>query len=229
MHKPITNLFSSQPTKDERVVQEEKSSDEGIMVSFADFQFNPDEDNVPDNMIMSGKQFKNLNNKINSPFQIQADNGGRNFNTEVEMEHLLKSQENRFRSLVESLEQKLVERKVDVITDAITKLVDFNTYYSTKLEVESEKDSQTNIKSELTPILELVLQLPTNAPPARQVSQGGDKGCGGVGSSKDSEKGVVVGKVISIQMSTSLPISLTTTSTTRPLRKWIIINEGVKG
>ncbi|CAH1421301.1 unnamed protein product [Lactuca virosa] len=55
---------------------------------------------------------KILNNKINSLLQIQADNGGRKFVTGVEMEYLLKSRENCFRSLVESLEQKQVERLV---------------------------------------------------------------------------------------------------------------------
>ncbi|CAI9266518.1 unnamed protein product [Lactuca saligna] len=87
---------------------------------------------------------------------------------------------------------------------------------------------KTNIKTELTPILELVLGLPTNAPSAVQVSQVGDKGYGVVGSLKDSKKGAVVVEVILIQISTSLPISLTTTSkitTRRPITKGIIINE----
>lgn len=61
------------------------------MVSFADLQFDPDEDNIPDNMIMSGKQFKILNNKLNYLLQIQDDTGGRNFVSGVEMDFMLKS------------------------------------------------------------------------------------------------------------------------------------------
>ncbi|CAI9290975.1 unnamed protein product [Lactuca saligna] len=95
---------------------------------------------------------------------------------------------------------------------------------------------ESNIKSELAPILELVLHLPTNVPHAVQVSEGGEKGIRGVGSSKDSEKGVVVGKVSSTQISISLPMPLrttstttTTTTTTRDLTKGISINAGARG
>ncbi|CAI9283130.1 unnamed protein product [Lactuca saligna] len=37
---------------------------------------------------------------------------------------------------------------------------------------------EANLKAEISPILKLVLLLPTNAPPTKQVSQGGEKGCG---------------------------------------------------
>ncbi|CAH1453692.1 unnamed protein product [Lactuca virosa] len=85
MHEPITTLFSYQSTEAERVVQEYEPNDDEIMVSFSDLQFNLEEDNVPDKMIMSGKKFKILNNKINSLIQIQKDNVGRNFITGVKM------------------------------------------------------------------------------------------------------------------------------------------------
>ncbi|CAH1428269.1 unnamed protein product [Lactuca virosa] len=67
-----------------------------------------------------------------------------------------------------------------------------------------------------------------------QDSQEGDKGTGGVGSSKDvdKEKGVVVGKVSSTQIPPSLPMYLTTTSTTtttRSLTKGMSINESARG
>lgn len=52
------------------------------------------------------------------------------------------------------------------------------------------------------PILELVILLPTNAPPPKQVSYGGEKGCRGVGRSKEADKGVVIGRVIFTQIST---------------------------
>lgn len=35
------------------------------MVSFAEIQFDPKEENIPDEMIMSGKKFKILNSKMN--------------------------------------------------------------------------------------------------------------------------------------------------------------------
>lgn len=66
MHEPITTLFSSQFTVIERIVQEDEPNDDENMVSFADLIFDPKEDNVPRNMIMSRKHFKILNNKMNS-------------------------------------------------------------------------------------------------------------------------------------------------------------------
>lgn len=91
---------------------------------------------------------------------------------------------------------------------------------------------ESNIKVELDPILKLVLLLLTNAPTAKQVVQGGEKRCIGVGPSKYADKGEIVGKVISSQIPTSLPVSLTTTSTTttsRPITKGIVIGESVGG
>lgn len=63
-------------------------------------------------MIMSGNQFKIINNKINYLLQLQANTRGRNFVTGVEMEYLFKSQENRLQSLVKISDQKQVERLV---------------------------------------------------------------------------------------------------------------------
>ncbi|CAI9284350.1 unnamed protein product [Lactuca saligna] len=94
MHEQITTLFSSQSTKVEKVIYEEEPNDDEMMVSFVDLQFDPKKENVPDDLIISSKKFKILNSKINCLLQIQADTGGRNFVTRVEMEYLLKSQEN---------------------------------------------------------------------------------------------------------------------------------------
>ncbi|CAI9260934.1 unnamed protein product [Lactuca saligna] len=152
---------------------------------------------------------------------------------------------------VEKIEKSyyVIHGKVDVIFDTIAKLVEYNNFYSKKLDEKTEKDSQifanleflnsikesisqANHKAELAPILELILLLPTNAPTAKHVSQGGEKGCGGIGSLKDTNKGAVVGKVMSTQILTSLSISLTTTSTTtttRPISKGIVISESDGG
>ncbi|CAI9298233.1 unnamed protein product [Lactuca saligna] len=59
---------------------------------------------------MPGKQFKILNNKLNSLLQIQADNRGRNFVFGFEMEYMLKSRDNRLRILLENIEKQQVER-----------------------------------------------------------------------------------------------------------------------
>lgn len=62
-------------------------------------------------------------------------------------------------------------------------------------------NTESNIKAELAPILSLVLCLPKNSPRVVQVSQGGERGVGGAGSSKVSrdDTGVVFGKVIRLK------------------------------
>ncbi|CAI9281696.1 unnamed protein product [Lactuca saligna] len=126
-----------------------------------------------------------------------------------------------------------LEEFLSSIKESISK-VDVSTQSTVSQETTSLLISkiETNIKTDLAPILELVLLFPMNAPRVVQVLEGGDKGCGGIGSLKDSEKGAVVGRVMSTQLPTSHPISLSTTSkttTTRPITKRIVLNESVGG
>ncbi|CAI9286819.1 unnamed protein product [Lactuca saligna] len=104
MHEPIVIIFSSQYTEAEKVVHNVKPNDDDVMVSFVDLQFDYEEENIPDDLIMSGKQFKILNSKINSLLQIQADTGGKYFVAEFEMEYLMKAPETRLRNLIEGIE-----------------------------------------------------------------------------------------------------------------------------
>ncbi|CAI9293078.1 unnamed protein product [Lactuca saligna] len=89
MQEPITTLFSSQSTENSQPKNE--TNDEDIMVSFADLQFNPREENIPDELIMS-------------------DTRRKNYVTGVEMEYLIKSQESCLQNLIEGIEKKQVER-----------------------------------------------------------------------------------------------------------------------
>lgn len=54
MHEPIATVFSSQSTKPEMIHNDELGDDE-IMVTFSDIQFDPEEENILDDLIMSGK------------------------------------------------------------------------------------------------------------------------------------------------------------------------------
>ncbi|CAI9281812.1 unnamed protein product [Lactuca saligna] len=56
MHESITTIFSSQSTEAERMIHDEEPNDDEIMVSFADLQFDPEEYNVPDNLITSAQE-----------------------------------------------------------------------------------------------------------------------------------------------------------------------------
>ncbi|CAI9264910.1 unnamed protein product [Lactuca saligna] len=185
MHESITTLFSSQSTEAERMIHVEEPDDDEIMVSFVDRQFDPEEENVPDNLIMSVTKLKEY-------VDLKFDELKPKLSKEVQ------KMENNY---------TLFHSKVDVITTAITKLVEFNNEYL------------NNQKRILRCLKRWKIFYP-----------GKEKGFGGFGSSKDHEKWVVVGKVSSTQILTSLPISLTTTSTTtRALMNGISINEGVGG
>ncbi|CAI9294638.1 unnamed protein product [Lactuca saligna] len=166
MHEPNTTLFSSQSTEAERIVQEDEPNDDDIMVFFFDdLQFDPEEDNVPDNMIMSSIEKQQVE---------RLEFHAKCFEYDIQKLHdVAKEHHELFVEQVKTLKE-FVDLKM----------------------AEIKSEIKTNIKTELTPILELVLLLPTNAPPAKQVSKTGDKGCG-VGTLKDSEKGVVVGKLMS--------------------------------
>ncbi|CAI9285963.1 unnamed protein product [Lactuca saligna] len=163
-------------------------------------------------------------------------------NFEYEIKKLRAVAKERHEIFVDQLEKShyVPHGKVDIVADAISNIKEsvLQASLSNQSSVSQEASThmissiEANLKKELAPILELVLILLTNAPPAKQVPQGGEKGCRGVGSSKVVDKGAVVGKVISTQISTSLPVSLITTfttTTTRPILKGIVIGESVGG
>lgn len=54
--------------------EEEADDDDNVMVSFADLQFYQEEEEILDNLIMSGKQFKILNSKMNLILQLLEAN-----------------------------------------------------------------------------------------------------------------------------------------------------------
>lgn len=66
MNQAITFLFSSQSTEGEKSVPKEDHDKGDVMISFDDIQFDPEEDNIPNHMLMSAKQFKILYHKLNS-------------------------------------------------------------------------------------------------------------------------------------------------------------------
>lgn len=75
------------------------------MDSFANIEFDPIEEDIPDHMTMYGKKFKILNQKINSLIQLQDDGGGKNSVSGIEMEVMLKVQERRIQDKLDLLNQ----------------------------------------------------------------------------------------------------------------------------
>lgn len=74
---------------------EPEADDDDVMVSFTELQFDPEEDNIPNEMIMSGRQFNILNSKMNLILQFLADTGSKHSISGVEVDSLLKDQESR--------------------------------------------------------------------------------------------------------------------------------------
>ncbi|CAI9261761.1 unnamed protein product [Lactuca saligna] len=62
MNQPITSLFSSQST-DPPLIQEDDDQtgdDDEFDSNFADIEFHPEEENIPNNMLLTGKHLKIL-------------------------------------------------------------------------------------------------------------------------------------------------------------------------
>ncbi|CAI9298587.1 unnamed protein product [Lactuca saligna] len=103
--------------------------------------------------------------------------------------------------------------------------------YSVSQELLSKMYSslESNLRFDLAPLMKFVNLMPTDATPVLIGVQGGEKG---VGASKDSDQGKVVGKVISPQIPTSFPSSTSTISTTmtsKPLNKGVVIGSSIRG
>ncbi|CAI9299404.1 unnamed protein product [Lactuca saligna] len=101
--QPITSLFSSQSTdpptttsliQDSSFIETEHEF-EGFGGTFENLEFDEEETDFPDHMLMTMKQFKILNTKLNSILQSQADLGGGNSVTNLEVDGLLMMVEGR--------------------------------------------------------------------------------------------------------------------------------------
>ncbi|CAH1446505.1 unnamed protein product [Lactuca virosa] len=64
------------------------------------------EENIPDELIMSGKQFKILNSKMNSILQFLADTGSKHYVSGVEVDYLLTTQESRLSTLIDDVDKR---------------------------------------------------------------------------------------------------------------------------
>lgn len=69
LQQPITTLFPSQSTEPSKPHSDDETDEGGFGGTFDDLHFNSEEEDIPDHMLMSGKQFKILNRKLNSILQ----------------------------------------------------------------------------------------------------------------------------------------------------------------
>ncbi|CAI9263591.1 unnamed protein product [Lactuca saligna] len=105
---PFTSLLCSQSTDppittspiQESIFIETENEFEGCGGTFENLVFDEDEDDFPDHMLMTMKQFKILNTKLKSIIQSQADLGGGNYVSSLKVDGLLKLIEGRTTSKV---------------------------------------------------------------------------------------------------------------------------------
>ncbi|CAI9283413.1 unnamed protein product [Lactuca saligna] len=119
---PITSLFSSYsidpPTTtspiQEYIFMETEHESEGFGGTFENLEFDDEKADFPDHMLMIMKQFKILNTKLNLILQSQADLGGGNSMTSLEVDGLLKLLEGRITSKVSGMikdsESRILEK-----------------------------------------------------------------------------------------------------------------------
>lgn len=108
--QPITSLFSSQSI-DPNIIEEDNTTKDGEFTgTFSDLEFDPEEENIMDLMLMSRKQFKILSRKFNSLLQLLADARGRNYVSGIEDDVMLKSYELRLRHELEQLDRNNEKR-----------------------------------------------------------------------------------------------------------------------
>ncbi|CAI9276693.1 unnamed protein product [Lactuca saligna] len=107
-------------------VHPSSDDDENVFVgTFRDIQFNLEEEQIPDNMILIGKQFKILNQKLNLLLHIQDDGGGKHSVSSLEVDLLLKKQVGRLHEAVSNINrnnEKRVKNQLSTFSDDFNEL-----------------------------------------------------------------------------------------------------------
>ncbi|CAI9271538.1 unnamed protein product [Lactuca saligna] len=119
LNQPITSLFSSQSTDPPITHEEEEaqSDDEKEFDgTFANLEFDPEKENILDSRLLTGKQFKILNRKLNSLLQIQADSGNKHSVSSLEVYIMLKRQEHRLHEAILDVDRNNEKRNYRYIT-----------------------------------------------------------------------------------------------------------------
>ena len=91
-----------------------ENESEGFGGTFENLEFDEEETNFPDHMFMTMKQFKILNQKLNSIIQSQADLGGGHSVSSLEVDGMLSLLEGRLTTKVSGMlkdsESRLLEK-----------------------------------------------------------------------------------------------------------------------
>ncbi|CAI9300328.1 unnamed protein product [Lactuca saligna] len=108
--------------------------------NFENLEFDEEEANIPDHMLMKMKQFKILNTKLNSILQSQVDLGGGNFVTSLEVDGLLKLLEGRITSKVSGMNNSPFPNGGDLMADLEEALVKHRSNHITGSEMAETRE-----------------------------------------------------------------------------------------
>ncbi|CAI9303286.1 unnamed protein product [Lactuca saligna] len=103
LNQPITSMFSSQSTDTPKPTSPTETDHEGFGGTFDDLEFHDEEEDFPYHMLMTMKQYKILNQKLNSIIQSQADLGGGSSISSLEVDSMLKLCESKIISKVSGM------------------------------------------------------------------------------------------------------------------------------
>lgn len=106
---PITTLFSSQSTNHDM-----SNSEEDEHVEFDELEFYPEEEDMEDHAIISGKQYKILNSKLNTILQLLNDLSAITPSsvTTDDVEFLFKGEESKMKNLIGTVVSQLETRMI---------------------------------------------------------------------------------------------------------------------
>ncbi|CAI9290567.1 unnamed protein product [Lactuca saligna] len=138
MNQPITSLFPSQSTEGSKSIPDDNTKDDDVMVSFPDIQFDPEEENIPDYMLMSDVMLKAQELRLKALMEQEDVN--------------LKLEEICFQMPKEVVNRdhsySTLNTIVDIVVAVVTKVVEFHDSPHTKIVAKSEFDSKSFAKLE---------------------------------------------------------------------------------
>ncbi|KAL7609165.1 hypothetical protein Lser_V15G10960 [Lactuca serriola] len=108
LQNPFTTLFPSQSPENPQPSQQLSDTEvEGGAFGgvLDDIPFDSDEEDIPDHMLMTGKQFKILNQKLETIIQTQADSGKMSSISAMEVDIMIKGAEKRIMGKIDKLDK----------------------------------------------------------------------------------------------------------------------------
>ncbi|CAI9270122.1 unnamed protein product [Lactuca saligna] len=123
LNQPITSMFSSQSTDTAKPTSPTETDHEGFRGTFEDLEFQDEEEDFPNHMLITMKQYKILNQKLNSIIHSQADLGGGSSISSLEVDSMLKMCESRIIAKVSRMlkasETVLMEKEVKKVREDV--------------------------------------------------------------------------------------------------------------